>query len=161
MPDSGVPQATPLEDLQRRFVDLRFGMFLHFGILTYTGAWAQPNLDITMFNPTQLDPNQWADAAVSAGMKFGVLTTHHHDGFALWDSQASTFDVGSIPWMGGKGDVVRAYVDAFREHGLLPGLYYSVWDSTHPGGGPSSTPSRRRSAAGYHRSSSTVRSAAP
>jgi len=126
-----------LEDLQRRFVDLRFGMFLHFGILTYTGQWAQPNLDITQFNPTQLDPNQWADAAVSANMKFGVLVTRHHDGFALWDSQVSTFDVGSIPWQNGKGDVVRAYVEAFRAHNLLPGLYYSVWDSTHPVGGTS------------------------
>ena len=94
-----------------------------------------------MFNPTQLDPNQWADAAVSAGMKFGVLTTRHHDGFALWDSQVSTFDVGSIPWQNGKGDVVRAYVDAFRATGLLPGLYYSVWDSTHPVGGTSTSDS--------------------
>ncbi|HMF44806.1 MAG TPA: alpha-L-fucosidase, partial [Polyangia bacterium] len=51
------------------------------------------------------------------------------------------FDVGSIPWMNGKGDVVRAYVDAFRAHGLLPGLYYSVWDSTHPVGGTSTTDS--------------------
>ena len=112
-------------------------MFLHFGILTYTGSWATPNLDITMFNPTQLIPNQWADAAVSAGMKFGVLTTRHHDGFALWNSQVSTFDVGVDPWQGGQGDVVRAYVDAFRAHDLLPGLYYSVWDSTHPVGGTS------------------------
>jgi alpha-L-fucosidase len=125
----------PLEDLQRAFVELRFGMFLHFGILTYTGSWAQPNLDITQFNPTMLDPGQWADAAVSAGMKFGVLTTRHHDGFALWDSQVSTFDVGSIPWMNGQGDVVRAYVDAFRSRGLLPGLYYSVWDTTEGLGG--------------------------
>jgi alpha-L-fucosidase len=92
--------------------------------------WAQPNLDITQFNPTQLDPNQWADAAVSAHMKFGVLTTRHHDGFALWNSKVSTFDVGSIPWQAGKGDVVKAYVDAFRSRGLLPGLYYSIWDAT-------------------------------
>jgi alpha-L-fucosidase len=125
----------PLEDLQRAFVELRFGMFIHFGILTYTGSWAQPNLDITQFNPTMLDPGQWADAAVSAHMKFGVLTTRHHDGFALWDSQVSTFDVGSIPWMNGQGDVVRAYVDAFRSRGLLPGLYYSVWDTTEGLGG--------------------------
>ena len=135
--DSGPGPATPLEQLQRSFVDLRFGMFLHFGILTYTGSWGAPNLDISMFNPTQLDPNQWADAAVSAGMKFGVLTTRHHDGFALWNSQVSDFDVGAIAWQGGQGDVVRAYVDAFRAHGLLPGLYYSVWDSTHPVGGTS------------------------
>jgi alpha-L-fucosidase len=127
----------PLEDLQRAYVDLRFGMFLHFGILTYTGTWSQANLDITQFNPTKLDPEQWADAAVAAHMKFGVLTTRHHDGFALWPSAASNFNVGHIPWMGGKGDVVRAFVDAFRKKGLVPGLYYSVWDNTEGiGNGP-------------------------
>ena len=72
-------------------------------------------------------------------MKFGVLTTRHHDGFALWDSQVSTFDVASTPWQDGQGDVVRAYVDAFRAHDLLPGLYYSVWDSTRPVGGVSTS----------------------
>jgi alpha-L-fucosidase len=120
----------PLEQLQRAFVDLRFGMFIHFGILTYTGSWSKPNLDITLFNPAGLDPGQWADAAVAAKMKYGVLTTRHHDGFALWPSKAGTFNVGHIPWRGGKGDVVREYVDAFRSRGLLPGLYYSIWDTT-------------------------------
>jgi alpha-L-fucosidase len=140
---SGGAPDSALEDAQRAFLELRFGMFIHFGILTYTGMWAQPNLDISQFNPTAIDPNQWADAAVAAGMKFGVLTTRHHDGFALWPSKASTFNVGNpiVPWMNGQGDVVRAYVDAFRSHGLLPGLYYSVWDTTQGVGG-SSTSSR-------------------
>jgi alpha-L-fucosidase len=120
----------PLDEVQRAFVDLRFGMFLHFGILTYTGSWSKPNLDIALFNPVGLDPGQWADAAAAAKMKYGVLTTHHHDGFALWPSKASDFNVGHIPWRGGKGDVVREYVDAFRSRGLLPGLYYSIWDTT-------------------------------
>jgi len=119
-----------LEQLQRDFVDLRFGMFLHFGILTFTGSWAQGNLDITQFNPTGLDCDQWASAAASAGMKYGVLTSRHHDGFALWPSKASKFNVGNIPWKNGQGDVVRCYVDAFRKRGLLPGLYYSIWDTT-------------------------------
>jgi alpha-L-fucosidase len=76
-------------------------MFLHFGILTFCGSqpgdpcpggWSQPNLDITKFSPSPLyDPGQWADAAVAAHMKFGVLTTRHHDGFALWPSAAGTF----------------------------------------------------------------------
>ena len=122
--------AKPLEQLQRDFVDLRFGMFLHFGILTYTGSWSKPNLDIKQFNPIGLDPGQWADAAVAAKMKYGVLTAHHHDGFALWPSRASDFNVGHIPWRNGQGDVVREYVDAFRSRGLLPGLYYSIWDTT-------------------------------
>jgi alpha-L-fucosidase len=119
-----------LTDLQRAFVDWRFGMFLHFGILTYTGRWAEAHLDIEQFNPTQLNPGQWADAALSAKMTFGVLTTKHHDGFALWDTKDSSFDVASTPWKNGKGDVVREYVEAFRAKGLGPGLYYSVWDAT-------------------------------
>jgi alpha-L-fucosidase len=126
---AGAP-GRPLEELQREYIELRFGMFIHFGILTYTGEWAEPNLDIDQFNPTALDPGQWADAAVSAKMKYAVLTTRHHDGFALWNSAVSDFDVGSIPWRNGQGDVVREYVDAFRQRGLPPGLYYSVWDAT-------------------------------
>jgi alpha-L-fucosidase len=136
----GAPGGKTLDQLQRDYVDLRFGMFLHFGILTFCGSqpgdpcpgmWAQPNLAISNFNPSSLyDPGQWADAAVSAHMKFGVLTTRHHDGFALWPSAAGTFNVKSIPWKDGQGDVVRDYVDAFRSRGLLPGLYYSIWDST-------------------------------
>jgi alpha-L-fucosidase len=117
-------------------------MFLHFGILTYTGSWSQANLPIEMFNPVSLNPGQWADAAVSAHMKYGVLITRHHDGFALWPSAASTFNVKSVPWMNGKGDVVRAYVDAFRARGLLPGLYYSIWDNTEGIGNGAITPAQ-------------------
>ncbi len=120
----------PLEELQRDFAELRYGMFIHFGILTYTGSWSQKNLDISKFNPENLDCGQWAYAAKAGGMKFGVLTTKHHDGFALWPTQTSDFSVKAIPWRGGKGDVVREFVDAFRAKGLQPGLYYSVWDNT-------------------------------
>lgn len=132
-----VEAARPLEEVQRDYIELRFGMFIHFGILTYTGSWSQANLPIEQFDPTALDPGQWADAAVAAKMKYAVLTTRHHDGFGLWPSAVSDFDVGSIGWQGGQGDVVRQYVDAFRERGLLPGLYYSVWDNTQgTGNGP-------------------------
>jgi alpha-L-fucosidase len=143
----GTTAARSLADLQREYIDLRFGMFLHFGILTFCGSqpgdpcpgnWSQPNLDIAKFSPSDLyDPRQWADAAVSAKMRFGILTTRHHDGFALWPSAAGTFNVKSIPWKNGQGDVVRDYVDAFRSRGLLPGLYYSIWDNTEGiGNGP-------------------------
>jgi len=135
-PDGGTGQ--DWQQLRSDFVDWRFGMFIHFGILTYTGSWAQPNLDIKQFNPANLDCNQWATAAASAKMKFGVLTTRHHDGFALWPSKASTFNVGNVTWRAGKGDVVQEYVTAFRAKGLLPGFYYSIWDSTqnNAAGGP-------------------------
>jgi alpha-L-fucosidase len=136
MGGAGGPGAVPLEDLQRAYVDLRFGMFIHFGILTYTGSWAQGNLPIDMFNPTKLDPAQWADAAVAAKMKFGILTTKHHDGFALWPSSVGNFSVKNVSWKGGQGDVVRAYVDAFRAKGLQPSLYFSLFDATQGIEGP-------------------------
>jgi alpha-L-fucosidase len=131
-PDGGTGRTW--QQIQSDFIDLRFGMFICLGILTYTGSWGQANLPINQFNPANLDCNQWATAAASAKMKFGVLTTRHHDGFALWPSKASTFNVGSIPWRSGKGDVVQEYVTAFRAKGLEPGLYYSIWDSTQNNG---------------------------
>lgn len=123
--------AQTTEELQRDFTDFRFGMFIHFGIRTFTGSpWATPNQDPAEFNPTDLNCNQWAEAVASANMKFAILTTKHHDGFCLWNSSYTTNSVASSPWKDGEGDVVREYVDAFRAHDLYPCLYYSIWDNT-------------------------------
>ena len=113
-------------------------MFIHFGIRTATGgAWGEANQDVAAFNPVHLDCGQWADAAVSANMTFGILTTKHHDGFCLWDSKTTENDVVSSPWKDGQGDVVREYVDAFRNRGLEPCFYYSIRDNTEGvGNGP-------------------------
>lgn len=123
--------AQNLEDIQREYTDLRFGAFFHFGIRTFTGGdWGEANQDVTAFNPIDLDCGQWADALVAANMKFGILTTKHHDGFCLWDSEYTENDVASSPWKNGEGDVIREYVDSFRARGLEPSLYYSIWDNT-------------------------------
>ncbi len=124
-------QAQSTEELQREFTNLRFGMFIHFGIRTFTGAkWATPNQDSSKFDPEDLDCGQWAAAAASAKMKFAILTTKHHDGFCLWNSKFTKNDVASCPWKNGKGNVVREFVNAFRAHGIFPCLYYSIWDNT-------------------------------
>ena len=128
---AGILHAQSTEELQRRFVGMRFGIFVHFGIMTFTGAaWATPNQDVAQFSPDSLDCGQWADAAAAAGMKFGILTAKHHDGFCLWNSRFTENDVAATGWRNGKGDVVREFVDAFRSRGLQPCLYYSVWDNT-------------------------------
>ncbi|GAA4096089.1 alpha-L-fucosidase [Actinomadura miaoliensis] len=120
--------------LQKRFVDWRFGMFLHYNMGTYHDAeWVEPEQDPQSFNPTHLDCGQWADAAKSAGMKFGVLTAKHHDGFCLWPSKHTAYSVASSPARG--RDIVREYVQAFRSRGLAPCLYFSIWDRTN-GVGP-------------------------
>lgn len=120
--------------LQKRFVDWRFGMFLHFNMGTYHDAeWVEPDRDPRTFDPADLDCGQWADAAKAAGMRFGVLTAKHHDGFCLWPSKHTDYTVASGPARG--RDIVAEYVRAFRSRGLAPCLYFSIWDRTN-GVGP-------------------------
>jgi alpha-L-fucosidase len=77
------PSRTLLE-LQQRFVDLRFGMFLHFNMATFQDReWGDPTAAPSLFHPTALDTDQWAAAAKSAEMTWGCLTMRHHDGFCL------------------------------------------------------------------------------
>lgn len=116
------------QELLSDFVELRHGMFICYNIMSYGAKWGEANYPIDDFNPTKLDCEQWAKAALSANMTFGVLTTKHHEGFALWDSSCNEYDVASTPY---KKDIVRQYVDAFRRNGLRVGLYYSIWDATN------------------------------
>lgn len=85
-----------LEKLRKDFLKLKFGMFIHFNMGTFhEKEWIEPGQDPKSFNPAKLDCGQWADAAKSAHMKYAVLTTKHHDGFCLWDSKTTTYDVAS------------------------------------------------------------------
>jgi alpha-L-fucosidase len=135
----------PLAELQRDLVNLRFGMFIHLSPATYLDLpdrirpdHAPPqqgkdaiegtsdDLSPALFSPAKLDCGQWAEAARSAGMKFAVLTTKHHDGFCLWPSRYSSYTVAQ----GCRRDVVGEFAEAFRQRGLKVGLYYSIRDRT-------------------------------
>jgi alpha-L-fucosidase len=119
----------PLSQLQQEFVDLRFGMFIHFNIPTYMDQdWADPEASPSIFNPKKLDCEQWAKAAKSANMSYGCLTTKHHSGFAIWDTKTTDYNVMNSPL---KRDVVKEYVNAFRKNGLKVMLYYSILDTHH------------------------------
>ncbi|QEC78891.1 alpha-L-fucosidase [Mucilaginibacter ginsenosidivorax] len=119
----------PLSTLQQRFVDLRFGMFIHFNIPTYENAdWPDPETPASDFNPKKLDCVQWAKAAKSANMTYGCLTTKHHSGFCIWDTKSTNYNVMNSPL---KRDVVKEYVKAFRDEGLKVMLYYSILDTHH------------------------------
>lgn len=115
-----------MTELQQAFIDLRFGMYIHLNMATYEQReWGDPKASPGFFNPRALDTDQWARAAVSAGMSYGCLTTKHHDGFCLWPTVTSSPSVKDSPF---QGDVVRSYVDSFRKHGLKVCLYFSILD---------------------------------
>jgi alpha-L-fucosidase len=122
-------KARPLAQLQQQFVDLRFGMFIHFNIPTFENAdWPDPETPASDFNPKKLDCVQWAKAAKSANMTYGCLTTKHHSGFCIWDTKSTDYNVMHSPL---KRDVVKEYTKAFRDQGLKVMLYYSILDTHH------------------------------
>ena len=118
-----------LHQLQQEFVDLRFGMFIHFNIPTYSPEdWPDPDQPVSTFNPTKLNCRQWAKVAKAAHMSYGCLTTKHHSGFCIWDTKTTDYNSMNSPV---HKDVVREYVDAFRAEGLKVMLYYSILDTHH------------------------------
>ena len=115
-----------MQRLQQNFADLRFGMYIHLNMATYEEReWGDAKASPTIFNPRRLDTDQWAAAALSAGMSYGCLTTKHHDGFCLWPTATSSPSVKQAAY---REDIVRAYVDSFRQHGLKVCLYFSILD---------------------------------
>lgn len=123
--------------------DAKFGMFIHWGVYSIPGKgeWYQWNQQVAVeeyamyaqqFNPDKYDPEQWAELAKAAGMKYMVLTTRHHDGFCLWDSKSSYRDF-TIMHTPAKFDAVEKYVNAVRKAGLGVGFYYSPLDWRFPG----------------------------
>ena len=124
-----------LSKKQLEYLEWEFGVFFHFGIRSfYPGHkdWDGLDMPLSGFNPTDLNADEWCQTAKNAGATYVLLTCKHHDGFALWQSGYTEYGVKNTPWKGGKGDVVREYVDAARRAGLKVGLYYSPaqWGAT-------------------------------
>ena len=134
--------------------EARFGMFIHWGVYSVPagiyrgkeipgiGEWIMNNAKIPMagyqkyakrFNPVKYDPDAWVKLAKEAGMKYIVITSKHHDGFALFDTQASDWNAkDATPY--GK-DLLKPLSEACQKHGIRLGFYYSqAQDWNHPGG---------------------------
>jgi alpha-L-fucosidase len=131
------------------FTDARFGMFIHWGLYSGSeGIWKGEKLRndndyaewifyrnriekeeylllLDRFDWDEIDPEEWVLLAKEAGMKYVTITAKHHDGFGLWDSKISEYDLGNhtLP----KRDVIKELADACKKHGLKLGLYYSHW----------------------------------
>jgi alpha-L-fucosidase len=89
-----------------------------------------PFTNANIFNPTQLNTDQWIQAAKAGGAKFAVLTVTHETGFALYQSDANPYCMKAIKFQNGKGDIVRDFVNSCRKYGVEPGIYVGIrWNS--------------------------------
>ncbi len=111
---------------QKKQIARKYGMFIHFGINTFHDEeWTDGSKPASSYAPTRIDADQWIRTARDAGMKYVILITKHHDGFCLWDSRYTTYDVASS---GNPTNVVEAVAKACKKYGIGLGLYYSLWD---------------------------------
>ncbi|UCS93372.1 alpha-L-fucosidase [Echinicola marina] len=115
---------------QKEMIKRGYGMFIHFGINTFADIeWSDGSIPVEQYQPTDLDPDQWVRVARDAGFRYVSLITKHHDGFCLWDSKYTDYDVASSPV---KMDVVKAVSEACEKYGLEFAVYYSLWDRKEP-----------------------------
>jgi len=136
----GNPGLLTNKDSLEQWRNLRFGMFIHWGPVTLRGTeigWSRgrgvsyEDYDqlFREFNPVLFDADEWVQTAKMSGMKYLVLVTRHHDGFSLWDTDHSEYDIMATPF---KRDIVRELSDSCRKHGLMFCTYYSICDWYHP-----------------------------
>lgn len=127
------------ENLKARewFQDARFGMFIHWGVYSILGdgEWVMNNQGIdkisyqklpSFFNPVSYNPKEWVAAAKAAGMKYITITSKHHDGFAMWDSRLSDWDIADRTLYG--RDVIKMLAEECRKEGIKLFFYHSHLD---------------------------------
>lgn len=124
---------------RHEYMNRGFGAFFHWNMSTFgPDEWAAADQAIDTFAPTDLDIDQWLDAVAAAGCKYAVLTTKHHDGFALWPTAYAAplhdpYSIAETTWYATNGspDVVGLFVAGCQTRGLAPCLYFSIWDTTY------------------------------
>lgn len=122
-------QDKDLHRLQQEFVDLRFGMFVHFGLPTYQGAdWTDPNVGPEVFLPAKLDTDQWVRTAKAAGCRFICVSVKHHAGFCMWNTKTTDYSVMSSPL---HRDVLGELVSSLRKEGMQVMFHFSILDTHH------------------------------
>jgi len=131
---AGTMSAQPAPtNAQLQWHDQEFYLFMHFGPNTFTGKeWGEGTEHEEIFNPANLDCNQWCRIARASGAKGIIITAKHHDGFCLWPSKFSTHTVRESKWRNGRGDVLKELSVACKKYGLKFGVYISPWDRNHP-----------------------------
>lgn len=116
---------------QLDWANAEIGVLIHFDMQVFKPdyEWRRDlgkHPDASVFNPKQLDTDQWIKTAKAAGAKYAVLVAKHCSGFSLWPTKAHEYSVKNSPWKNGEGDLVKDFVASCKKYGLKPGIYAST-----------------------------------
>ena len=122
---------------QLAWQEAELGVVFHYDLHVFDGEkYGQGNNrispvpDYQIFNPEQLNTDQWILAAKAAGAKFAILTATHETGFALYQSDVNPYCLKAVNWRDGKGDIVKDFVESCRKYDVKPGIYIGIrWNS--------------------------------
>ena len=118
--------------------DMEIGAMICFGLETWQDKETddQPTIEnLKLFNPTNVDTDQWVSAVESMGAKYIVLVAKHHGGFCLWQTDTTEYSIKNTPYKNGKGDIVAELSESCRKKGMKLGIYISPADYSQKTGG--------------------------
>lgn len=118
---------------QLNWHEMEMYCLIHFTPTTFENKeWGYGDASPSIFNPQKFDANQIASAAKAAGFNGLVSVAKHHDGFCLWPTEATDYNISKSPWREGKGDMVKEFMEATRGNDMQFGVYCSAWDRNDP-----------------------------
>lgn len=118
---------------QLNWHEMEMYCLIHFTPTTYENKeWGYGDASPEIFNPPNFDADQIASAAKAGGFKGLIVVAKHHDGFCLWPTKTTEYNISKSPWREGKGDMVKEFEEATRRQGMQFGVYVSAWDRNHP-----------------------------
>lgn len=132
MDDAPAPYGPLPTEAQLNWHEMEMYCLIHFTPTTFQNKeWGFGDAPVELFNPLHFDADQIAAAAKSAGFKGLISVAKHHDGFCLWPTNTTEYNIANTPWRGGQGDMVKEFEEATRKQGMQFGVYVSAWDRNH------------------------------
>lgn len=116
---------------QIQWAESEIGVLIHFDMPVFKPEyeWRRDmgkHPDASVFNPTELNTDQWIESAVAVGAKYAVLVAKHCSGFSLWPTEAHDYNISNSPYKNGNGDIVKEFIASCKKYGIKPGIYAST-----------------------------------